>query len=79
LNPDESAKIAIEGLKKGKYLIVEELFPGEIIRLLKHGISHRDHPIFDLLVTPIVTLVSPIVSYFNDMEVRALKKKQKKE
>jgi len=72
--PDKVAQALLDGLKRGQYMITNE-FISEILRMLSHGITIRDNYFMDLLLTPIMVLISPFVVYSFDSVVRSSKKR----
>jgi len=79
LSADYCAVSLINGLKKGTFMISPQFYPDTLLRMVGNGMSVRDTPVLDLLLTPILILWTPIGLYLDlDSVVLKSKNKQKK-
>ncbi|PRP79742.1 putative 3-ketodihydrosphingosine reductase [Planoprotostelium fungivorum] len=79
LSPDQCATFLIKAMQSGHFTATNEFFPVELMRVVAQGVSSRHNVLMDIILAPIVVLVSPFILWGIDGVVRkkrdSLKKK----
>eukprot|EP01116_Phalansterium_solitarium_P021745 TRINITY_DN689_c0_g1_i2.p2 TRINITY_DN689_c0_g1~~TRINITY_DN689_c0_g1_i2.p2 ORF type:complete len:232 (+),score=97.86 TRINITY_DN689_c0_g1_i2:516-1211(+) len=63
--PEQSAACLIDGLRRGRFAITYDLFPTELLRCAGNGLSVRDRPLLDVLLSPVLALLGPLLTYLS--------------
>lgn len=75
LTADQAAELLIQGMQSGRYQVVSEFFPSDIIRILANPIfTPRHNLLLDFIVAPILMFVSPFFVFWADKVVKDSRK-----